>query len=168
VICGAVAIDPNDPNRVYVGTGEGDTLQLFRVRISNALPAYRGVGPLRSDDGGVNWVGEASAPDLAGEAFFALAVDPRARDTVIAATTNGLYRRVSGVGGAFGWRQQRPGVFSSVVVAATATLTRFICAQWTQDPATTPAGVFHSDDGGQTWNPTGTGFPANAGRIALG
>jgi len=52
VICGAIAIDPNDPNRVYVGTGEGDTSQLFRARIVNALPAYRGVGPLRSDDGG--------------------------------------------------------------------------------------------------------------------
>src|SRR5204862_3653919 len=94
LVCGAIAIDPNDPNRVYLGTGEGDTLQLFRVRVVNALPAYRGVGPLRTDDGGVNWVGEPSTPDLAGEAFFALAVDPGARDTVIAGTTNGLYRRL--------------------------------------------------------------------------
>jgi hypothetical protein len=168
VICGAIAIDPNDPNRLYVGTGEGDTSQLFRARIVNALPAYRGVGPLRSDDGGVTWVSETSTPDLAGEAFFALAVDPRARDTVIAATSNGLYGRVASAGGGFEWRQQRAGVFSSVIVAATATATRFICAQWTQDPTATPAGVFHSDDGGQTWTATGTGFPADAGRIALG
>jgi len=123
---------------------------------------------LRSDDGGVTWVSETSTPDLAGEAFFALAVDPRARDTVIAATSNGLYGRVPSTGGGFEWRQQRAGVFSSVIVAATATATRFICAQWTQDPTATPAGVFHSGDGGQTWTATGTGFPADAGRIALG
>ena len=54
LVCGASALDPADPNRVYVGTGEGDTLQLFRARVTGALPAYRGVGVLRTDDGGEN------------------------------------------------------------------------------------------------------------------
>ena len=31
VVCGAIAIDPADPNRVYVGTGEGETNQIFRA-----------------------------------------------------------------------------------------------------------------------------------------
>jgi hypothetical protein len=39
LVCGAIAIDPTDPNRVYVGTGEGDTLELFRQRVTSALPA---------------------------------------------------------------------------------------------------------------------------------
>jgi len=56
--CGAIAIDPGDPNRVYVGTGEGDTDAMFNSRIINALPAYRGIGPIRSDDGGQTWVRE--------------------------------------------------------------------------------------------------------------
>ena len=55
--CGALAIDPSDPNRVFVGTGEGDTHQIFMQRIINALPAYRGIGPIRTDDGGLT-VGE--------------------------------------------------------------------------------------------------------------
>jgi hypothetical protein len=50
--CGAIAIDPARPDRIYVGTGEGDTYTLFRSRITHALPAYRGIGPIRSDDGG--------------------------------------------------------------------------------------------------------------------
>src|SRR5665213_1500287 len=50
--CGAIAIDLSDPNRVYVGTGEGDTNAFFSQRIVNALPSYRGIGPIRSDDGG--------------------------------------------------------------------------------------------------------------------
>ncbi|HEV3408875.1 MAG TPA: sialidase family protein, partial [Chthoniobacterales bacterium] len=94
--CGAIAIDLNDPNRIYVGTGEGDTHAMFSNRILNALPAYRGIGPIRSDDGGATWQVEptaAGSPSLAGKAFFALAVDPANRENVIAATTDGLYQR---------------------------------------------------------------------------
>ena len=92
--CGAIAIDGNDPNRVYVGTGEGDTHGMFENRIVNALPAYRGIGPICSDDGGATWVRESTAngsPSLAGKAFFALAVDPANRENVVAATTEGFF-----------------------------------------------------------------------------
>src|SRR5438105_294924 len=87
--CGAIAIDEADPNRIYVGTGEGDTNAIFAARLTNALPSYRGVGPLRSDTGGGAWVNEPTAsgsPPLAGAAFFALAVDPGDRENVVAAT----------------------------------------------------------------------------------
>lgn len=177
LVCGAIAIDAADPRRVYVGTGEGDTLQLFRARIASALPAYRGVGPIRSDDGGKNWVAEPSTPDLAGEAFFALAVDPRDRERVLAATTQGLYRREPRPGGQFEWLRVRsdlePGVYSSVVVASGGGTSRFFCAQWGQKAGNgnqaTVSGVFHSDDGGSTWSQTGNGLPnGDTGRIALG
>jgi photosystem II stability/assembly factor-like uncharacterized protein len=167
LVCGAVAIDAADPRRVYVGTGEGDTFQLFRSRITNALPAYRGVGPIRSDDGGQSWQPEASTPDLAGEAFFALAVDPRDRENVVGATTRGLYRRVPRAGGDFEWVRVRTGTHASVVVASRGGATRFYCAEWGQGGSL--SGVFHSDDGGATWTTSGTGFPpVGAGRIALG
>src|SRR5262249_46762910 len=78
--CGAIAVSATDPDRVYVGTGEGDTDALFTLRLTNALPAYRGIGPIRSDNGGGAWVLEASTPDLAGFDFFALAVDPNDQD----------------------------------------------------------------------------------------
>lgn len=167
LICGAIAVDPTDLNRVFVGTGEGDTLQLFRSRITNALPAYRGVGVIRTDDGGGTWLTEASSPDLAGEAFFALAVDPRSHDTVLGATTIGLYRRHRNQQGDFVWTREREGVHPSVVATTSANKTRFFCALW--DVTGSSSGVFHSDDGGKTWTATGTGFPtANTGRIAVG
>lgn len=161
--CGAIAIDLNDPQRIYVGTGEGDTNAIFRSRIVNALPAYRGIGPIRSDDGGGKWVIEPVASgsgSLAGEAFFSLAVDPRDREHVIAATTAGLYQRsVSATGPS--WRRRRDGIFSSVVVARSGATTRFFAAKW-------GTGIVRSTDG-STWTDTNTGFPtANVGRIALG
>lgn len=159
--CGAIAIDPADPGRVYVGTGEGDTHLIFQLRIVNALPAYRGIGPIRSDDGGQSWSLEPSTPDLAGEAFFALAVDPRDRENVVAATTGGLYQRIPKAGGKFEWVQRRPGVHTSVCVASSATTTRFFAAELGQ-------GVFQSVDG-KAWTAAGTSFPTSgAGRIALG
>jgi len=164
--CGAIAIDAKDPNRVYVGTGEGDTLQLFQRRVTNALPAYRGVGVIRTDDGGVNWVAEPSNPDLAGEAFFEMAVDPANRENAVAATTKGLYQRQRNAAGAFEWKSVRSGTHASAVVSAAAGATHFFAAEWRQDGQ--PSGVFHSTDG-STWAPAGTNFPANGvGRIALG
>jgi hypothetical protein len=160
--CGAIAIDRNDPNRVYVGTGEGDTYAIFSQRITNALPAYRGIGPIRSDDGGDTWEVEATAsgsPLLAGEAFFALAVDPADRENVIAATSKGLYQRTIGTGGSAEWVLRRAGLFSSVAVASAGT-TLFVAAEWGK-------GVSFSPDGSQ-WTDIKTGFPTSkVGRIAL-
>ncbi|MGZ5503242.1 MAG: WD40/YVTN/BNR-like repeat-containing protein [Chthoniobacterales bacterium] len=161
--CGAIAIDPNDPNRIYVGTGEGDTYAIFSDRIVNALPAYRGIGPIRSDDGGATWVVEdtaAGSPGLAGKAFFALAVDPTNRENVIAATTNGLYQRVINAGKPQ-WVRRRAGVHSSVVATFSGGSTRFFAAEWGK-------GVFQSTNG-QTWSGLVADFPTSGvGRIALG
>ena len=161
--CGAIAIDLDNPDRVFVGSGEGDTYAIFKSRITNALPAYRGIGPIRSDDGGATWITEATAADspaLAGKAFFALALDPRNPENVVGATTEGLYQRTIGADGTPLWTLRRANVHSSVVVAATPAATRFICAEWGK-------GVFESPDG-TTFTAVGTGFPSgDIGRIAL-
>lgn len=160
--CGAIAMDAADPNRVYVGTGEGETHQLFRSRVVSALPAYRGIGPIRSDDGGQHWTMESTAPGspmLVGEAFFALAIDPRDRENVVAATTVGLYQRsVSGSNPA--WTQRKAGLYSSVVTSGTGSAVRFFAAEWGK-------GVLQSNDGA-AWTTAGNGFPtSNVGRITL-
>jgi hypothetical protein len=157
--CGAIAIDPANPDRVYVGTGEGDTDALFAARVVNALPAYRGIGPVRSDDGGVNWVNEPSSPSLAGFAFFQIAVDPINADHCVAATTNGLYERIP-AGAGFTWQRRRTGIHTSVVVTrAAGTTTWFSAAQGDR---------VYSSATGTTWAAMGTGFPTGIGRIALG
>ena len=159
--CGAIAIDPADPDRIYVGTGEGDANRLFPSAGITALPTYRGVGPLRSDDGGANWVNEPTAtgsPALEGAASFQLAVDPGDRENVVGATSTGLYRREL-INGIYQWVQKRSGVHSSAVVARAGGVTTFFAAAWGDK-------VYSSPDG-NTWTAIGTGFPANTTRIGL-
>jgi hypothetical protein len=157
--CGAIAIDPMDPNRVYVGTGEGDTDAIFGFRLVGALPAYRGIGPIRTDDGGASWVPESSTPSLAGFSFFQIAVDPADREHCVAVTTNGLYERVPS-GGSFTWTQRRTGVHTSVIVTFSGGTTRWFAAA--------NADIVYTSTNGNTWSSVGTGFPASIARIALG
>lgn len=151
--CGAIAIDPTNPDRVYVGTGEP----------FGAIDSYLGVGPLLSPDGGVNWTTEPTAsgsPGLAGRGFYRLAVDPGDPDRVVGATTNGLYRREPDGSGGFQWARKQTGAFSSVVVARVGGTTTFYAAR-------KAGGIFRSTDG-NTWNPFGTGFPStNVGVVGL-
>ena len=126
---GAIALDPADPDCVYVGTGEGDTDAIFGFRLINALPAYRGIGPIRTDDGGVSWIQESSTPSLAGFSFFQIAVDPADREHCVAATTNGLYERVPAAGGAFTWTRRQTGVHTSVIVTTSGGTTRWFAAK---------------------------------------
>jgi photosystem II stability/assembly factor-like uncharacterized protein len=160
--CGAIAIDPASPNRVYAGTGEGDVSDIFSQRFLSYLPCYRGVGPVRSDDGGSTWHTEAIAagsPSLAGQSFYELAVDPGDRDNVVGATSAGLYHREpDGIGG-YQWAQVRTGVHSDVVAARSGSTTTFFAAAWGDQ-------VYSSPDG-TTWTAVGTGFPSGATRISL-
>ena len=157
--CGAIAIDAADPNRVYVGTGEGNTDAIFAFRIVGALPAYRGIGPIRSDDGGLNWQTETSSPSLAGFSFFQIAVDPANREHCVAATSNGLYERVPS-GGAFTWTRRRTGIHTSVIVTSSGGATRWFAAA--------NAGLVFTSTTGTAWASVGTGFPTGIARIALG
>lgn len=149
--CGAIAIDQNDPDRVYVGTGEG------------GADSYYGVGPIRSDDGGKNWITEKTSTadsSLAGSGFYALAVDPADRERVVGATELGLYRRESAGGDRHHWVRKREGVFSAVVAARSGDRTVFYAAEL-------GGNVLKSADG-DDWERAGSHFPvSDVHRIAL-
>lgn len=153
---GAIAIDLANPDRVYVGSGEG------------AGAAYFGVGPIVTNNGAANpptWTTEQVAPGsplLAGTAFYALAVDPANPDRVVAGTRNGVYRREPNGTGGFHWVQKVMGAttwVTSVVAAASGGTTTFYGARW--------GGPVYSSNDGHTWNQVGAGFPAAVGRVSL-
>jgi len=197
--CGAIAIDPAMPTRVYLGTGEGypdvsykpDSVSnnsydfpgdLFLHRFYwGFMPAYRGVGPLVSDDGGVSWTREpvsTTSPSLDGGIFYELAIDPSDRENVVAATSSscvpvttnnnflnaGLYRREPDGSGGYQWVAKMTAtasniVFTSVIATSAGGTTTFYAAQW--------GGLVYSSPDGDTWSPAATGFPTSVSRISL-
>jgi hypothetical protein len=155
---GAIAIDNANPDRVYVGSGEGDGA------------AYFGVGPIVTNNGTANppaWTTEQAATgssSLAGTAFYALAVDPADPDRVVAATYKGLYRREPNGAGGFHWAQKTMGGIAtqrvtSVAVASSGGTTTFFAARQN--------GPVYTSNDGHTWNPVGTGFPGGVSRVSL-
>jgi photosystem II stability/assembly factor-like uncharacterized protein len=83
---GAVAIDPNDHNVVYLGSGEGHY---------NA-DAVLGVGVLKSTDAGATWNTTGLSWDVTqGRAVNAIRIDG-VNGTIMAATSIGLHRSTDG------------------------------------------------------------------------
>lgn len=158
--CGAVAIHPDHPERVFVGTGEA----------FGAIDSFLGVGPLVSEDGGRHWVTEAvSGTDpLVGEGFYAIAVDPAEPGRAVGATRVGLYRREP-VAGVPTWVQKALGVPGSPTRDASSVVAvrDHFFAALRPGGAGQPAVVLRSTDQGHSWAPVGTGFPADAGRVTL-
>lgn len=174
----SIAIAPNNPNVIYVGTGD---LQ--------SEPSWSGAGILKSTDGGATWThivgpfldqvpsnGGFLGLNAGGARIPAIAVHPTNPNVVLAsvsldpndATTSGVYRSSDG---GFNWTpvligNQAGSVFfdPSAGNIAWAALGSVVTSS--------RAGVFRSTDGGLTWSPA-MGTPAaalpaaNIGKISL-
>ncbi|MEK7255646.1 MAG: glycosyl hydrolase, partial [Bacteroidota bacterium] len=76
-----IAIDPDDTNVIYIGTGDGDASDTYSV------------GVLKSTDGGNTWnTTGLNWSILSGRVIRKLQMHPDNPDTLFAATSNGLYK----------------------------------------------------------------------------
>lgn len=170
---GSIAVDPTNPNVIYVGTGEGN----------RSGDSYYGQGLLKSTDGGATWTqitGPASTtppglPAFINCSFMSIEIDPTNSSTLYVATNIGLSSGASGgsgvvaignrgiwksTDGGTSWRNLNPGNFD-VDRSATDVLV---------DPrkpqriyaAILNVGIFRSDQGGEpgTWTKLEGGWPA--------
>jgi hypothetical protein len=151
---GAIAIDPSNPDRIFVGTGEG------------AGGAYFGVGPVVSLDGGNTWNTETFPGGMpwSGSAFYALAMDPGNPDRLVAGSRQGIFRREPDGSGGFHWVEKIlpeffPAVVTSVVVAQAGGVTTFYAAP--------TGGPLYSSRDGDTWTKVGSVTAVGVGRISL-
>jgi hypothetical protein len=161
--CGAITLvagAATNADRLYVGTG-GTTLN--------------GVGAVVSLDGGIHWQVEPSDPELAGERFYALAVNPGNPNHVVAATSRGLYQRIPNGQGGFHWQASLEylagyGCYAKKVVAGRVNnvttfyaFLMFYAGDWR-------SAIYSSTDG-STWKVLNNGFPTDAtngnGTLAL-
>lgn len=167
---GDLALDPTNPEVVYVGTGEAN------VRNSVSF----GNGVYKTTDGGKTWrhLGLADTRHIS-----RIVVNPQ--------NPNKVY--VAAVGHAFGPNEER-GVFMSEDAGETwkkvlyidpvhgaadldidpanpnrlyATMWYFDRKQWTHRSGDENGGVFRSTDGGKTWTKATKGLPKLMGRIGI-
>lgn len=169
---GALALNPTNPNTVWLGTGDAN----------GTVDGYDGTGLYVSRDGGRNW---ASRGLRATSRIAAVAISPLDTNRILVAamgkafTTDpnrGLYRSVDG---GQTWKRtlylnDSTGV-SDIAVHPTNPDTVY-CTTWTRVRRLTyrraygpDCGVWRSVDGGDTWTRLTNGLPTgtDVGRIAI-
>ncbi len=133
---GCMALDPTDPDRVYLGTGEG----FFDTPAgSSILATVRGAGIFVSTDGGASF---SQLPSTASWDFTnRIAIDPGDPQVLLAATSNGIFRSADR-----GSSWQRVSTLDTMDV-------QFHPTDSTKAVAGTGTGLAqYSTDGGQTWS----------------
>ncbi len=150
---GALTLDPQNPDTIYVGTGEPHA----------SLDSYYGAGVLKSTDGGKTWQ-QLGAREFTGLGISAIIVHPSNANTIYAASSaavgavgpgvpsQGVFRSTDG---GQTWRALRVCTScygaSDLVIDPSSPLVVY-AAFWFQ-------GIFKSTDGGQTWQQLANGLP---------
>lgn len=168
---GAVTLDPNNPDVVWLGTGEQNSVRSSQF----------GDGVYRSKDGGKTW----EHMGLEGSRHVGrILVHPDNSDIIYVAALGslwgpnperGLYRSTDG---GKSWTQLlRPSEYTGVVevqmhpenpnVLFAATFQRER-RMWSMIGGGEEGGLWRSDDGGDSWNRVGNGFPTTpVGRVGV-
>jgi photosystem II stability/assembly factor-like uncharacterized protein len=158
---GALAVDPQHPSIIYAGTGE----PLVPLSKAITIPAYAGVGVLKSTDAGATWT--ALPWPVRSSAVTRVLVHPVATDTLLVATRENLYR--SGDGGQSWANPVLPGVITDI--ARSQRSPSVVFAAIGGDFGDAANGVYRSGSGGArfSWTRLATNFPAadSIGRIIL-
>jgi hypothetical protein len=145
---GAVAIDPNNSQIVYAGTGESN----------QSADSYRGSGVLKSTNGGTTWtLYGTSLFGTRGSWISRVVIDPNNSNNVFASSSLGLMRSTDG------------GVTWAKLTAGLPNSGTFNAWDVVMDGSSNPAklyvaarnfGVYKSTDGGANWSQLTTGLPA--------
>ncbi|MEO1201388.1 MAG: glycosyl hydrolase [Pseudomonadota bacterium] len=171
VSMGEVALTPGNPDVVWVGTGEQNSVRSSQF----------GDGVYRSDDGGVTW----RHMGLTGSRHVGrILIHPDDPDTVYVAALGslwgpnderGLFRTTDG--GETWTNLLRPSDYTGVVevrmhpenpdILFAATFQRER-RMWSMVGGGEEGGLYRSNDGGETWSEVGNGFPTTAvGRVGV-
>ena len=156
---GALAIDPDNPNRIFAGTGE-PVRQFSRA---SGAPSYNGIGILRSEDAGATW--EKLPWPFSSSAVHRIVLHPQSADTMLVATMQNLWKTTNG---GQTWLNAQSGVITDVVYKPDNPATVFVAIGNDMGGSN---GIYRSDAGGNrfTFRRLSNNFPAgdSCGRILL-
>ncbi len=149
----ALVLDPNNPNTIYAGTGEG----FFNI------DALRGEGIFKSTDAGASWIRLASTNNSNFYYVNKLEYDI-STNTLWAATRTGLYSSNNG-GDSFTGVLTNNSKYThctDIEIAATNPTTIYVSCGLFND-----ASIYRSTDGGNNFSSTSILSKANQGRIEM-
>ena len=90
-----IAVDPENSDVIYIGTGEAHFHRDFQIRLLRTMYTY-GIGILKSADGGVTWTKSLDWSYNQSRGVQSIKINPKNPDIVFAGTTEGTYRSTTG------------------------------------------------------------------------
>ena len=157
---GAIAVDPNNPDVVYAGTGE-PTMELVK---SYGAPSFSGVGVMKSVDAGETW--RRLPWPSSTSAIHTVIVNPQNSNIVIAAARDGLYRSTDA---GESWSRTQTGTVTDVAFNESNPDIVYIALG--SDNGGSSNGLWRSTNGGLkfSWSKLSSNWPApdSTGRIEL-
>lgn len=88
----SMAMEPGDPNVIYVGTGEG----VYGFEEDTSVGDFRGAGIFKTTDGGANWTRLEGTKNTNFYYVNDLVISPNDKNRVYAATQTGVWRTTDG------------------------------------------------------------------------
>ncbi len=150
LLCSAIAIDPQHPNVLFVGTGESE---------GDGYKQTPGLGVFRSDDGGLNWTNVANNT-IAGNYCAEILIDSTNSNNVFIATgsSQGILKSSDG-----GMTWKKISVGGSTPLSIT-----YNSKEPTKLYVSGYGTIYRSIDTGNTWVRCTTGLPTSSvGRITI-
>ncbi len=141
----AIAIDPQNPNTMFIGTGDRDASDTY------------GTGIYKSTDGGSSWSTTGFSNSIQGFVIVSrVLVHPTQSNIIIAATSNGIHKSTNG---GTSWTQKSTGSMKELY---------FMPDNPAYLYATNGGNILRSTNTGETWTTLSPGFAASSvNRIAL-
>jgi photosystem II stability/assembly factor-like uncharacterized protein len=160
----AIALDPVNPDIIYIGTGEISLYFRPLIGTPGARASY-GMGILKSTDAGLTWNQTGltwTFPQIT--AVQKIVVNPLNSSSVFAATSEGVYKSTNA---GSSWMRSDSVLMAMDLVMSPSDTNQLIASHGNLNSSPNP-GLYKTTNGGTTWLKLTSGLPAtNFGRTSL-
>ena len=147
--CGDVVVDQQNPNVLYLGTGE----------LNYSSDSQYGNGIYKSTDAGATWFQVATVSQVGNRCSY-MAIDPFNSNIVYMGGSSGIYKSTNA---GINWTNMAGGTnVNCVIINPTNSQIIYIT-----NGGTNAGQIFKTTDGGTTWTTLAGGLPTTMGRIQL-
>ncbi len=160
---GAIVIDPNDTNTIYIGTGEVLAYQnsIGGVAVRATRGSY-GIGILKTTDAGTTWTKSLDWSYNQDRGVQAMRINPLNSNTVWAGTSEGTYKSTDA---GETWELVHTTIMvTDIVINPIDTNLVFIACG---NMGSAGNGIYRTTDGGEGWTKLTNGLPSSYGGKAL-